>query len=417
MHRFTGMQEGRRGSAVAVLDTIHGAAVIARKMVERGWQAEAFEVYHHNPDLSSFDLIVSPVHLSPHNPALEEARREGKAVISHHQAVGDLLRQCSPAGEIFEVTGTHSKTSTALLLALILSRHRKVISHTTRGLEIWQDGRSTILKKGLSIAPANIIRAVQAAEDSGVASLICEVSLGGTGLADYGILTSLSGDYMIASGSKWASTAKLQMLSLAKKEMKFIADRKTRISADHPFGIGSDIYACPDRLVLGKEEAILDLGADLDFPAYRTAISAAAAAANAAGIRCRDIAEALYDFEGFPGRMKIRREGSQTIFDCSNSGLKVRDVQRALDRARGSDLVAVVGEDSKTVCEGMDIPALSDLLRRRRGELSRLILVGERLQSLAEELGAEAAVDLEEGLEKAQKSRPKRLLSSVKSFR
>ncbi len=419
MHRCTGMQEGGRGSQVAVLDTIHGAAVIARKMVESGLQAEAFEVYHHNPDLSSFDLIVSPVHLSPHNPALEKARREGKgkAVVSHHQAVGDLLRQCSPADEIFEVTGTHSKTSTALLLALILSLHRKVISHTTRGLEIWQDGRSAILEKGLSIAPANVIRAVQAAEDSGVASLICEVSLGGTGLADYGILTSLSGDYMIASGSKWASTAKLQMLSLAKKEMKFIADRETGISADHPFGIGSGIYACPDRLVLGKEEVILDLGPDLDFPAYQTAISAASAAANAAGLGCRDIAEALYGFDGFPGRMKIRRLGHQTIFDCSNSGLKVRDVQRALDRARGSDLAAVVGEDSKTVCEGMDIPALSDLLRRRRGELSRLILVGERLQSLAEELGAEAAVDLEEGLEKAQKSRPKRLLSSVKCFR
>ena len=419
MHRCTGMQEGGRGSQVAVLDTIHGAAVIARKMVESGLQAEAFEVYHHNPDLSSFDLIVSPVHLSPHNPALEKARREGKgkAVVSHHQAVGDLLRQCSPADEIFEVTGTHSKTSTALLLALILSLHRKVISHTTRGLEIWQDGRSAILEKGLSIAPANVVRAVQAAEDSGVASLICEVSLGGTGLADYGILTSLSGDYMIASGSKWASTAKLQMLSLAKKEMKFIADRETGISADHPFGIGSGIYACPDRLVLGKEEVILDLGPDLDFPAYQTAISAASAAANAAGLGCRDIAEALYGFDGFPGRMKIRRLGHQTIFDCSNSGLKVRDVQRALDRARGSDLAAVVGEDSKTVCEGMDIPALSDLLRRRRGELSRLILVGERLQSLAEELGAEAAVDLEEGLEKAQKSCPKRLLSSVKCFR
>ena len=417
MHRCTGMQEGRRGSRIAVLDTIHGASVIARKMVERGWQAEAFEVYHHTPELSSFDLIVSPVHLSPHNPALEKARREGKAVITHHQAVGDLLRQCSPAGEIFEVTGTHSKTSTALLLALILSRHRKVFSHTTRGLEIWQDGRSAILENGLSIAPANVIRAVQAAEDSGAASLVCEVSLGGTGLADYGILTSLSGDYMIASASKWASTAKLQMLSLAKKGMKFIADRETKISADHPFGIGSNIYACPDRLVLGKEEAILDLGEDLDFPGYQTAISAAAAAANAAGIRCRDIAEALFGFDGFSGRMKIRREGSQTMFDSSNSGLKVRDVGRALDRARGSDLVAVVGEDSKTVCEGMDIPALSDLLRRRKGELSRLILVGERLQSLAVELGAEAAVDLEEGLEKAQKSRPKRLLSSVKCFR
>jgi UDP-N-acetylmuramyl pentapeptide synthase len=411
------MQEGRRGSQVAVLDTIHGAAVIARKMVERGWQAEAFEVYHHTPDLSSFDLIVSPVHLSPRNPALEMARREGKAVITHHQAVGDLLRQDAAARDIFEVTGTHSKTTTALLLAVILSHHRKVLSHTTRGLEIWQDGRSIILQKGLSIAPANIIRAVQAAEDGGATSLICEVSLGGTGLADYGILTSLSGDYLIASGSKWASTAKLQMLSLAKSGMRFIANRDTRISSDLPFGPGSGIYACSDRLVLGKEDAKLDLGSDLDFPGYQTAISAAAAAAQAAGLGCRDIAEALSGFDGFPGRMKIHRLGHQTIFDSSNSGLKVRDVQRALDRARGSDLVAVVGEDSKTVCEGMDIPALSDLLRRRKGELARLILVGERLQPLAEELGAEAAADLEEGLEKAQKSSPKRLLSSVKCFR
>ncbi len=417
MHRSTGMQEGRRGSQVAVLDTIHGAAVIARKMVERGWQAEAFEVYHHTPDLSSFDLIVSPVHLSPRNPALEMARREGKAVITHHQAVGDLLRQDAAARDIFEVTGTHSKTTTALLLAVILSHHRKVLSHTTRGLEIWQDGRSIILQKGLSIAPANIIRAVQAAEDGGATSLICEVSLGGTGLADYGILTSLSGDYLIASGSKWASTAKLQMLSLTKSGMRFIANRDTRISSDLSFGPGSGIYACPDRLVLGKEDAKLDLGSDLDFPGYQTAISAAAAAAQAAGLGCRDIAEALSGFDGFPGRMKIHRLGHQTIFDSSNSGLKVRDVQRALDRARGSDLVAVVGEDSKTVCEGMDIPALSDLLRRRKGELARLILVGERLQPLAEELGAEAAADLEEGLEKAQKSSPKRLLSSVKCFR
>ncbi|MDD1731473.1 MAG: hypothetical protein CG440_1102 [Methanosaeta sp. NSM2] len=417
MHSCAGMQAGRRGSRVAVLDTIHGAAVIARKMVEAGWQAEAFEVYHHTPDLSSFDLIVSPVHLSPYNPALEKARREGKAVISHHQAVGELLREGSCACEIFEVTGTHSKTSTALLLALILSWHRRVLSHTTRGLEIWQDGRSTILEQGLSIAPANVIRATKAAEDSGAASLICEVSLGGTGLADYGILTSLLGDYMIASGSKWASTAKLQMLTLAKREMKFIANKQTRISSDRPFGIGSDICACPQRLVLGKEDFGLDLGADLDFPGYQTAISAAAAAANAAGLEGRDIAKALFGFDGFSGRMKIRRLDHQTIFDSSNSGLKVRDVGRAMDRAQGPDLVAVVGEDSKTVCEGMDIPALADLLRRRRGELSRLILVGERLQFLAEELGAEVAADLEEGLEKAQKSSPKMLLSCVKCFR
>jgi len=207
MHCDTGMQACKRGSKVAVLDTIHGASVIAQKMVESGLHAEAFEVYHHNPDLSGFDLIAAPVHLSPANPALREARRMQKKVITHHQAAGELLCECgSPAGRVFEVTGTHSKTSTALLLAMILSRHAPALSHTTRGLEIWRDGRATLLMKGLSIAPGNVILAAEAARDRSVDSLICEVSLGGTGLADYGILTSLRGDYLIAGGNRWAST-------------------------------------------------------------------------------------------------------------------------------------------------------------------------------------------------------------------
>ncbi|MEI8003204.1 MAG: coenzyme F430 synthase, partial [Methanothrix sp.] len=144
------MQAGKRGSKVAVLDTIHGAAVIARRMVESGLQAEAIEVYHHTPNLEGFDLIVAPVHLSPDNPALAQARKWRKKIITHHQAVGELLGgRVDPAMNVFEVTGTHSKTSTALLLALMLSWHKKVLSHTTRGLEIWQDGKARLLEKGL----------------------------------------------------------------------------------------------------------------------------------------------------------------------------------------------------------------------------------------------------------------------------
>ena len=121
-------------------------------------------------------------------------------------------------------------------------------------------------------------------------------------------------------------------------------------------------------------------------------------------------------FNGFPG-MRIKRQEGQIIFDNSNSGLKVGDVARALDRACGNDLVVVVGEDSETVCEGMNIAELSDLLRQRKNEMAKLIMVGERLMSLAEELGAATAKNLQQGLELAQKESPKRLLSCVKCFR
>ena len=418
MHCDTGLQASERGSKVAVLDTIHGGAIIARRMVKSGLLAEAFEVYHHTPDLAGFDLVVAPVHLAPDNPALALAVKAKKRIITHHQAVGELLRgRVDPAMQVFEVTGTHSKTSTALLLAMMLSWQKKVLSHTTRGLEIWQDGKSRLLEKGLSITPGNVIRAREEAQARGVEALICEISLGGTGLADYGIVTSLSGDYSIANATKWASTAKLQMLSLAKSGAKILANTDARLSPDVSFARGGRVYARPDSLIFAKEEVHLDLGADLDFIGYETAIAGAAAAAELAGVPRSMVARALTGFDGFSGRLKIKRLPNQTFFDSSNSGLKVRDVARALDRASGSDLFVVVGEDKETVCEGMNILALSDLLRQRKSEMAKLIIVGERLVPLAEELGAATAKNLQQGLEMAQKDLPKRLLSCVKCFR
>ena len=417
MHCSTGMQTGRRGSKIAVLDTIHGGATLARKMAESGIEAEALEVYHHTTSLAGFDEVVAPVHLGPNNPHLVEARRLKKRVTTHHQAVGELLGPDLAEMEVFEITGTHSKTSLALLLALILSHRKRVLSHTTRGLEIWNAGKPYLLKEGLSITPGNVIPAAEAAAAQGAEALICEISLGGTGLANYGILTSLSGDYRIADASKWASTAKLQMVSLARKNAKLVANTDARLSPDVSFAEGGRVYAKPDRLIFGREELALSLGEDLDFAGYKTAIAGAAASADLSGQDRKEIAEALQGFDGFSGRMKIRRLRGITLFDNSNSGLKVRDVARALDRAQGPDLAVVVGEDAETVCEGMNIPALTDLLRLRRAQMAELILVGKRLEPLAAELGASTARNLADGLEKAEISGQKRLLSCVKCFR
>ena len=418
MHSSTGDKAGRRIFRVAVLDTIHGAEIIARRMVESGIQAEPLEVYHHTTSLEGFDEVVAPVHLSPANPHLVQARDLGKRIISHHQAVGELMMSSIPDDLVnIEVTGTHSKTTTALLLAMILSRQKRVLSHTTRGLEIWSDGRPQLLKEGLSITPANAILAAEQTLDQGAEVLICEISLGGTGLAKLGILTSLANDYRIAAGTRWASTAKLQMLSLARKGSRLAANADCRISPDISFAEGGWVQALPDELIWGEEGLGLSLGDDLDFASYQTAISGAAAAVDLLGMEREETVGALEGFGGFSGRMKIQRLDGRTVFDSSNSGLKVSDIERGLDKARGPDLAAVVGEDAQTVCEGLDIPLLAELLRERRGEIDELILVGERLRPLAAELSAQTAQDLAEGLKKAESFRPKRLLSAVKCFR
>ena len=304
------------------------------------------------------------------------------------------------------------------MLARILSEQKLVLTHTTRGLELWRDGRESIIKNGLSITPGNVIVALDEARKQGAGVLISEISLGGTGLADWGILTSFSGDYRIAKDTKWASTAKLQMVSLAKKGAHLAANTDVPISSDISFGEGGRVQTRPDRLLFADEELPLSLSEDLDYAGYRTAIAAAGAAARSAGVPCRDIARALQGFDGFSGRMKVRREGRLTIYDSSNSGLKVRDVNLALDRARGPSLGVVVGEDAQTVCEGMNIPGLLELIRDRRDEIKLLVLVGERLAPYAEGLQAIWKRDLAAGQEAALASGGlDRLLLCVKCFR
>jgi UDP-N-acetylmuramyl pentapeptide synthase len=425
MHRLPRLQESdgssEVASLVAVLDTIHGAGLIAERMRARGIEAVALEVYHSTPNVSGFDLVVAPVHLPPNNPAHEEAIRLGKKLITHHRAVGDLL---AGVGDFraFEVTGTRGKTSTALILARILSLRGTVASHTTRGIEIWKDGKSELVRTGLSITPANVIRAFDAAEDAGADDLVCEVSLGGTGLADFGVLTSFAGDYKMAGGTLWASTAKLQMVSLSKRGSKLIAGEDVGISADVTFGAGprGQVW-CTDREILaGGERADLDLGEGFDPDSYFVAISGAAAAALAAGFDLSEIASALEGFEGLGGRMKETWQNGILVLDNSNSGLRAQGVEAALDRTEGGGrLVLVAGEEAETVCEGMNVPDLIDILARRREEIDLLILVGERLKPYATNLLALTAPDLDSGLAlaKARLNKGDRIISCVKCFR
>jgi hypothetical protein len=413
MHRNSGLQAGGGSLKVGVLDTIHGASAIAERMVQLGIEAQALEVYHHSRSVAGFDLIVAPVHLWPGNPALFSARQMGKRIITHHQAVGEILQPNLP---ISEVTGTHSKTTSALLLARILSFRGRVVSHTTRGLELWQEGSSRMLEMGMSIAPGNVIRALDVAGIEDASALVCEISLGGTGLADCGVLTSFSGDYRIAQGTKWASTAKLQMAALAKEGSVLVANVDAKISPDISFGEKGTVRVLHEELSLGRECIPLELGEDLDFPSYQTALSAAAAAAFSSGMNGEEIALALEGFDGFPGRMKILRQEGLTILDCSGSGLKLRDVRRALEISSGR-LALVVGEESRTVCEGMDVPGLVELLLERREEIHLLILVGERLLHWAGELRAEYAPDMASGRQMAEREEVDRLLLCVKCFR
>ncbi len=390
---------------IAVLDLTHGGTMIAQCLAETD-TVTAVDVYHTlddrtRRDLKSsgisllteplcaddFDLIVSPVHLDPAYPTLCSARAAGIPVITHHAAVHRILNQHLQRYKIIEVTGTTAKTSTVQILAGILSicTDKKIISHTSAGVDYWESGISRTIAR-FSIAPASIIgvmRSVRTEPDPDI--LIFEVSLGGTGLADTGIITTLSGDYLIANNTRAASDAKMQMINRAKPGSTLIlgSDIITDSSAI-TFGNGGDVYFesidPKHATIVVMDEHIEFTVNDYDIFSYEIAILGAVTAAISMNIGAGCIKSFLDNFSGVDGRMRMLKIDGRTIIDDSNSGMNISSAESAIDHARRiadkGKIVMIIGVEKYNVCEGLDPDGVSELIERNRDLIDYFITVG-----------------------------------------
>lgn len=453
-------------SKVAVLDLTHAGMIIAQKLAESGIDVIAVDVYDtvDNETLSTLernsgitvskkevpvddlDLIVSPVHLDPEYMMLKDARDKGKKIISHHRAVGMILSHSKVLDgvKVIEVTGSKAKTSTASLLAEILSRVMVVALHTSRGLELWRDGEAERIHTGLSIAPGSILLAVDMLRSGNVHVDCCifEVSIGGTGYADIGVITTLEPDYAIARSSSMASDAKLSMLECEKEKSVLFLNSNDRKAVEKCQALGRKLFT-----FAGSKEMAADVIADFDgkkvtfsskdtnFAAdvnpfynassYTTAFAAAGAVALHMKVAEDVIAEVMSGFTGLAGRMQEKRVDGRILIDNSNSGMDIRSAEKSLDYGltriadRTSEKVLMVlGEEAAQVCEGLPPEKVAEFVGRRIGDIDVLIFVGERMRSVTSE-GVLYASHLDEGLQQAFElsSEGDLVLSCVKCFR
>lgn len=492
---------------IAVLDTTHGGAIIAIKLATTPTIAptsvSAVDIYnttgadtiqnlqdagvtYHTadaiPNISDFihacDIIIAPVHMPPAHPLLKEAEKAGIPIITHHQAVGKIVQSAYNIDDatVIEITGTKAKTTTASILAEILAEQHNVVVHTSRGLEHMAGDTVRLLKKGLSITPANVLTALDEINNTLPTLpdvLIFEESLGGCGIADIGIITTTTLDYDIAGGSRKASVAKAQMIQNAKQgstvlinqdsiDLLHLIDTCTPapIAAHHnkfklltfcdnesaggngnengsnksnncDFTINThEPAAAPEyteseyiiHAASGKyEPVIFKPRGGYEFNSYRTGIIASASCAMQLGIASSAISKILSNFSGLAGRMQVIEQNGRTVVDNSNSGMDVASVRRAIAMAEtlpsqsGTKTVLVFGEDAETVCEGLDIPAASDLLAT--WDDADVITVGERIHALKN--GAKHAKNLDDAMTIANTMTRKDdiILSCVKCFR
>lgn len=484
-----------RQKKIAVLDLTHGGIPISIRLAELGAELTAVDVYGtvapsklaeleelHGikalagkisfPEAADFDLLVAPVHLDPAQPWLSGAREAGIPVLSHHRIVGEILTKDPRLAGIktIEITGSKAKTSTASILADILSRKSETVLHTSRGLESWKGGAASLVQRGLSITPGSILLALDRTFEAGIrpSYFIFETSIGGTGSADLGLLTTLLPDYGIANESGLASDAKLQLIRDAKpgsvlvlnagakkalvcaeeagKKTKTTEKQKTKtkvVSFSDSFLPGSeneaDLVFESEKNTISIRKGELFFSAELrlgyNSSAYRTAFSAASAAALELGVESGTIKNVLEEFEGLAGRMqekelglhegKRKTELTVPLIDNSNSGMDIRSAETALEYAllkrkdeRREKLILVLGEEAAQVCEGLPPEAVRDFVAEHGNKFEKILLVGERMRSV-KALNVLYADSLPEGLSKAAELAGKNdlVISCVKCFR
>jgi UDP-N-acetylmuramyl pentapeptide synthase len=452
-----------RNSRAAVLDLTHGGTVIARKLKNIAASVTGVDVYRtlspseleelgtdgiktsQEPlNACDFDILIAPVHLDPGYPMLAEAEKNNIPVISHHAAVGEILSGRHPDMIMIEITGTRAKTSTALLLAEMLSGEKKVVSHTSRGVEDWRAG--CFIKKGLSITPASILLVLEAVEDEGTKPdvVIFEISLGGTGSADIGVITTIADDYTIANNTRLASDAKRKMILDAKPGSTLIINHDVLrffgacrkdvniISFSDSINAAANVYyenlSCEGGTIAyyinhRKGRIAVSASSEYDLNSYKTAFVCAAAVALAMDIKPRTIELSIREFKGAQGRMRKISLAGKTLIDNSNSGLNIRSAAKALEYAKSERgrIVMVLGEEAKEVCEGLDPKGVERFIETRLDELHALVLVGERMKPLISNNINKIyhAGDLSEGIELAQQltSEQDIIVSCVKCFR
>ncbi|MBE0522818.1 MAG: coenzyme F430 synthase [Methanosarcinales archaeon] len=345
---------------------------------------------------SDTDLIVAPVHLDP--DLLPDSN--SNEIITHHRAVGEILLNTDMGAKVIEITGTGAKTSTATLLADMMSRQMSVISHTSRGVEQWQNGAPEMVHHGLSIAPGSILEALEYTRGINPDLYIFEISLGGTGAADLGIITSLDNEYTIAGGSRSSSMAKKQIIDYAKQGSTLLINANAG-EIDLPNNIKSVSFSDTSKdaefsidnsksdwiIRFSKQTFRFAPNTGYDPNAYTTAIICATAASTLMGVSPETIESTLSEFHGVNGRMQVVKHSGRIMLDNSNSGMNPASLEHALEYSRNisennSKRVYIIGEEAEQVCEGLDPEAVNTFVSEHDRELDNIILVGERMHAI-----------------------------------
>ncbi len=387
---------------VLIVDTTHGGVKLATEFSKLNYEVYAWDIYHTLSEEQKKQLQIENVKLVDEsfflggNKALVVAPIHSNLKYSvdmtHHDAVAYLLKKEIKIPMI-EVTGVKGKTTVVHMLREIFKDTNPLIL-TSLGVEI----KDKLLERNISITPANIIIAWELGQKYNPGIFIWETSLGGTGLAQVGVLTNIAEDYSIASGTKTASQAKEQIF---KDELvacdydsyqKYYAQHEKKTNTfgltegnvkarDIKYGLTKTSFRVEVQGLKTVSGEILDDSFEVitfaPAPYHVENVLSAICASLTCGKSVKSVKSGLENFHGLKGRTTIKHGGNTTLIEEINPGINVTAVKRAIGMVEHLPRSAVIfGGQYGVTCEEIDEESVSRVLDELKLDIG-LILTDE----------------------------------------
>ena len=434
-----------------VIDLTHGGVKIAISLAKKGKIVHAYDIYGtlkpldremmevYGIDIMDLDSlknlkgdigVISPIHSPLSEDEIERCNPNlNYTFLTHHQAVGKILESWGDDILKIEVTGVKGKTSSVFMLKEILIGENPLIL-SSLGALLYEDEKEFVLKRNISITPANIKETVDLAYK--IANPVCliadgraksenlkkynsaifESSLGCCGIGDIGLLTNIAEDYPIAKNRLTASEAKSQVFMcdavVCEKESYdryyseiahdcvntfSLSDRTANLYAENVD------YTLDETTIFIRYNDVKTIdGSTLSGEmSVKTFAPGSHHVSNVLGvvltclsgeIRKEKIIKGLEKYRGIPGRTNKRIIENSIVIEEINPGINTEAIKKSIEMIDDLDSYLVaIGGDYGITCEEIDEDLLSDYLNTLECDM---ILTGDVGKALLERMPGKA---------------------------
>lgn len=409
-----------------VIDLTHGGVKIAISLSKKGKKVFAYDIYNtlksidkemldvydveliDLTDLENFNgslKVIYPIHLPLTH---EEIRKYNPDLnyefITHHRAVKEILDGWGEDILKVEITGVKGKTSSVFMLKEILIDENPLIL-SSLGSIIYEDKKEKILKKNISITPANIKETIDLAYKSAnplckiangtvesenirkYNSAIFETSLGACGIGDVGLLTNIAENYSIAQNRSDAATAKKQIFGcnivVCEKESfdKYYSDMPLdNVNTFSTEDKNADVYLEDVSCSLDETQIKVNfsnvktitgknIGGKLEVRTFAPGIHLVSnvlgviTTALSLEIDCEKIINGLENYKGLEGRSNKKTIGNSIIIEEINPGINTKAIEESINMIKDfENYYIAIGGDYGITCEEIDEDKVSSYL-------------------------------------------------------